>query len=409
MGDSRQISSARLFLVALGTFTLMVSSAVVSNSTSYFIAAVTEALQVTRTEFSAYYTIVSVCTAIGSILCGSVITKIGNRKGFLIGTVGVTLGFLLLSRLTSLGLVYIAAAFIGFCQAFIVVPPVAVVNQWFPTKNNGLVIGVTMAGTGAGGIVMAQIMPRIVAYIDWRTGYLVCAVMFCALSLLGNLFCGGKAPGSENNGSGTSGKEKADKKKDSAYMKNVASVAFALFVAACVLKCFSSVFNQHLSAMLQDTFTVGQVATAMTVFNVVLVIMKISQGALYEKLGYRIMLILVFISSFSYYLVMSHNFAVVLLGIAVMMFCCSTETVLYPLFLSEGFGKKFSSAAWGICWGSLFAGNALGAMLWGWIYDTFGNYYAGLRMQPVMVGIVCVIVFIGITLAKKQMAAQEQV
>ena len=57
----------------------------------------------------------------------------------------------------------------------------------------------------------------------------------------------------------------------------------------------------------------------------------------------------------------------VLISTVFVMFCCSTETVLYPLFLSEMFGKKFSGQAWGIAWASLYLGNATGAVIWGWV------------------------------------------
>ena len=288
-------SSFRLALAALGTFLLMFASAIVSNSTSYFIVAVTDAIQVSRAEFSVYYTIVSICTAVSSVMCGFIVTKIGYRKAFLIGSFGVAIGFIIMSRLTTLWMVYAGAVFIGAFQAFIVVPPVAVVNSWFPKKHNGLVMGLTMAGTGGGGIIMAQVMPRVVEYVDWRTGYLICAIGFVAITLVGNALCGGKAPEYEDEVPAAAKTEKMGK-KDASYIKNVTSAAFILFVAACVLKCFSAVFNQHYSAHLQDSFTVEQVALAMTVFNVVLIIMKISQGALYDKLKYKAVLVRVAVS-----------------------------------------------------------------------------------------------------------------
>lgn len=397
-------SSFRLALAALGTFLLMFASAIVSNSTSYFIVAVTDAIQVSRAEFSVYYTIVSICTAVSSVMCGFIVTKIGYRKAFLIGSFGVAIGFIIMSRLTTLWMVYAGAVFIGAFQAFIVVPPVAVVNSWFPKKHNGLVMGLTMAGTGGGGIIMAQVMPRVVEYVDWRTGYLICAIGFVAITLVGNALCGGKAPEYEDEVPAAAKTEKMGK-KDASYIKNVTSAAFILFVAACVLKCFSAVFNQHYSAHLQDSFTVEQVALAMTVFNVVLIIMKISQGALYDKLKYKAMLVLVALSSLGYIGWTSKNFTVVLASTVLVMFCCSTETVCYPLILAEMFGKQFSSAAWGICWGSLFAGNAVGAVIWGLIYDSFGTYNVGLYFEPVLVTFICVLLFVCITLAKRQRTA----
>lgn len=145
-------------------------------------------------------------------------------------------------------------------------------------------------------------------------------------------------------------------------------------VLGCISKCLSSVFNQHYSAHLEDSFTIGQIATAMTVFNVILIIMKTSMGAIYDKLKYKGMLIAIFVTSFGYWGWMSSNFNVVLVATVFTMFCCSADTVSAPLFLGEVFGKKFASAAWGICWGALLAGNAIGSIMWGAIYDHFGSY-----------------------------------
>lgn len=397
-----QPSNLRLFLVALGTFLLMFSAAVVSNSTTYFIVAVTEYLGVTRAEFAVYYTIVSIGTAVGSILCGLIINKIGIRKAFLIATVGVTAGFLIMSRLNSLMMVYVGALFIGLCQSFAVVPPVAVVNQWFPGKLNGLVIGTTMAGTGAGGIVLAQIMPRVVAYVDWRTGYLICAAMFCVFTLIGNLLCGGKAPDYPENAPSGETVDKNAVKKEASYTKAITSAAFILMVLVCVIKCISSVFNGQLSAHLQDSFSVEQVALAMTVFNVALLIFKVCMGAIYTKIGPKVMLILVFISSFAYWGLTTTSYPLVLASIAILMFTCSTETVCFPLFLSEMFGKKISGAAWGICWGAIYIGNAIGAVAWGAVYDNLGSYNPGLYLNPFIVGLDCILIFAALVIAKKQ-------
>lgn len=401
MNEKRQVSNTKLVLVAMGAVMLMISSAVVSNSTSYFITSVTEELNISRAAFSVYYTIISITTAIGSVLCGTLIPKLGNRKAFLVGTVGVTIGFLIMSRLTSLTMVYAGAAFIGFCQAFIVVPPVSVVNTWFPKEHNGLVMGLTMAGTGMGGVIMAQVMPRVVANVSWRTGYLVSAVMFCVLTLVANALCGSAVPEAEGAAVKT---EK--KKKEKLDMSKVLSVAFIFMVLGCMSKCFSAVFNQHYSAHLQESFSTDQIALAMTVFNIVLIIMKISMGAIYEKLKYKGMLIAIFVSSFGYYGWMSKNFNIVLVATVLVMFCCSADTVSAPLLLSEAFGKKFASAAWGICWGALYAGNAMGSIMWGAVYDKFGSYNPGLRLQPAMVALTCVLWFVAVTYGKKKFGKQ---
>lgn len=409
MNENNKITNSKLILVAVGAILLMTSSAVVSNSTSYFVTAVTEELSISRAAFSVYYTIISIMTAIGSVLCGTLIPKLGNRKAFLIGSVGVTCGFLILSRLTTLTMVYIGAVLIGFCQAFILVPPVSVVNSWFPKKHNGLVMGMTMAGTGVGGIAMAQIMPRVVANVSWRTGYLVSAIMFCVMSLVANALCGGEAPDWDGDAvvKEESAADAKAKKKQAMDPKKLFSVAFFFMVIGCMSKCLSAVFNQHYSAHLQESFSTEQIALAMTVFNVVLVIMKTSMGAIYDKLKYKGMIVAIFAASFGYWGWMSKNFTVVLIATVFVMFCCSADTVSAPLFLGEAFGKKFASAAWGICWGALYAGNAIGAVMWGAIYDHFGEYNPGLRMQPLLVGITCCLWFIAVTLGKKKFGADE--
>ena len=272
MSEKRQVSNTKLVLVAMGAVMLMISSAVVSNSTSYFITSVTEELNISRAAFSVYYTIISITTAIGSVLCGTLIPKLGNRKAFLVGTVGVTIGFLIMSRLTSLTMVYAGAAFIGFCQAFIVVPPVSVVNTWFPKERqwtgHGTYDGRNRNGRSCHGSGYAKSCSK--CKLENRISFVCQPVMFCVLTLVRNALCGSAVPEAEGAAVKT---EK--KKKEKLDMSKVLSVAFIFMVLGCMSKCFSAVFNRAFTPHnLQESFSTDQIALAMTVFNIVLIIMN---------------------------------------------------------------------------------------------------------------------------------------
>jgi len=87
------------------------------------------------------------------------------------------LGFLVVSVMDSLLLFYLGYVLVGVGAAGIgPVPTSAIVSNWF-RKKRGTAVGITSAGIGAGGFIMAPIVGYLLSAFDWRTAYLSMAVI----------------------------------------------------------------------------------------------------------------------------------------------------------------------------------------------------------------------------------------
>ena len=112
------VSSFRLFLVAVGTFCMMLCNGIINNSTTYFIKPVSEFLGGETTTFSLYFTIITICSAIMSLVVMPMVMRIGMRISAIIACIGVGAGFFMMSRVQALWMVYAGALLIGIFRAF---------------------------------------------------------------------------------------------------------------------------------------------------------------------------------------------------------------------------------------------------------------------------------------------------
>lgn len=400
-----EVSKNKQISVVVGAFLLMLSSAIVSNSTGYFIVSVTEALSISRAQFSVYYTILQLTTAVVSLTIGTMYSKFSMRQIFLGGSIGTFAGFMIMSRLNSLIMIYLGALIIGFFQALIVVPVVKVVNVWVPGKNNGAAIGVVMAATGVGGLMMGQIMPRVVAYVDWRTGYIVCAILFLVFTVVGLVLAGGKVPTGEQPISA------ADEKKKNAELvsKALRTPAFYLIFACCFLLCFSHSANQHLSAQLQaKNMNVSMVAAIMSVWSIGLTIAKVAEGAFYGRIKKFVYVgIIVLCGGFGFAILTSGTVSLLMVGVVLLGIGCAADTVLVPSVVNDIFGKEMAGAIWGFCWAAFQFGTATGVVLQGALFDATGSYDIGYRFAGILCGVIAAIFVVFLIKSDKKKEVTE--
>ena len=394
-------TKVKLLSVLIGTSMLMMSASVVSNSTTYFITSVTAFLNCNRAEFSLYYTVLQFCTAGMSVLMCSVMRRFPLRLIFIAGAIGTGAGFVVMSNLQSLMMVYVGAAIIGIFQTLVVVPVVSVVNSWFH-EHNGLAIGITMSATGIGGIVMAQIMPRVVAGVDWRTGYLVCAALFVTITVIALILSGGSPPKSDGDSVDSLPGEK-ERGKDE-YDKTIRSPMFWVLILCCLLGDGAAMNGQHLSAHLEaQSLSVSLIAAVMSVWSLALAAWKIVEGYLYGRLGSKFFLPILFaIAVFAYLLLITSSMATLMIGIVFFGLAGAMITAVYPLILREIYGPELASELWGFCWAGIACGNSLFTPIIGALYDATGSYNAGYYMSATTTLLVGIIFISRLTVARKR-------
>ena len=374
-------SKTKLFLVGCGTFLMMMCSGIINNSTTYFTLSVTEYLGVSRTTFSLYFTIITICSAVMSLVVGPMAKRLGPRFSALTACVGTGLGFFVMSRITSLWMVYAGALLIGVFQAFVVVPAVSVINAWF-TENTGTVTGIAMSATGFGGLLMGALMPSVVANYSWRTGYLICMTLWVVVTLLISFLTAGDPPRQIEASKG--------KKMSGGELLRAPSF-WVLMLTACAISGVSMI-SQHMSVLLTENgMPVATVSLIMGVMSLGLAIFKIAEGSLYDRVPEKIFVPAVLIIGAVGYLALTAN-STPLLVFGVLGYGCSAAacTVLYPIILRRLYGAEQATAVWGICWAMFMLGHAIWTPVYAKIYDMTGSYTPGVISSAVILALIAV-------------------
>ena len=392
-------SKSKLFLVGCGTFLMMMCNGIINNSTTYFTLSVTEYLGVSRTTFSLYFTIITICSAIMSLIVGPMAQRLGPRLSALTACVGTGLGFFVMSRVTSLWMVYAGAVLIGVFQSFVVVPTVSVINAWF-TGNTGSVTGITMSATGFGGLLMGALMPSVVANYSWRTGYLICMAIWIALTALISFLTAGDPPRKIEAGKG--------KKMGGGALLRTPSF-WVLMLTACAISGVTMI-SQHMSVLLTENgMPVGTVSLIMGVMSLGLAFFKIAEGSLYDRIPEKIFVPAVLIIGAVGYLALTTK-STPLLVFGVLGYACAAAacTVLYPIILRRLYGAEQATAVWGICWAMFMIGHAIWTPIYAKIFDLTGSYTPGVVSSAVI--LVLIAVYLSARLAEaRRRDAQTQV
>src|SRR5439155_6683147 len=138
-----------------------------------------------RTQTSWVYTIAVIVFAISFIVAGRIQDRRGPRICAFIGGTLVSGGFLLSSLTTSIPFLYIAfGVVVGLGNGFGYATPIPVASKWFPDKR-GLVVGIMVAGYGAGSFVLGLFVPGLIASLGWRTTFQVLGGVFLVMGMIG--------------------------------------------------------------------------------------------------------------------------------------------------------------------------------------------------------------------------------
>ncbi len=156
---------------------LTISMGCGSFAYSLFVKPLNDALGWSRGEVMGGYTVFFVTMGLVSPLVGRLVDVRGARQVIPAGALVMGLGFVLLSTMSSLLLLYLGYALVGVGAAgFGSTPSSAVVSNWFK-KRRGTAIGLSSAGIGAGGVVMPLVVGYLLEAVGWRSTYLALAAI----------------------------------------------------------------------------------------------------------------------------------------------------------------------------------------------------------------------------------------
>lgn len=132
-----------------------------------------EALDRFRIQYSDVDAAFKFAYAIGFLLIGWLIDRIGTKRGFSLGILIWGLAGIGTSFVNGMGSLALARATLGVGEAANFPSAIKTVSEWFPRRERSFANGVFNAGSNVGIILTALLVPYLILHFGWRSSFLV--------------------------------------------------------------------------------------------------------------------------------------------------------------------------------------------------------------------------------------------
>jgi len=377
------ISYGWLIVVTMTLVMTMVYGA--SFSFGIFLKPLSEWFGWARTSTSGAYAVSLWTSGLLAVLMGALTDRYGPRIVLAIGGLFGGLGYLVLSGTGALWHLYAGFAVIAVNTSATWTPITATVSRWFSDKRV-LALGIVTGGIGLGQMVMPLLVTYLIGATDWRTAYLVLAVMTWCI-VIPAAIPAKHSPGGTGLPSAETDSEDNPVNSDAAaavqanewsLTEAVRTPTFWLLVGLNITVA-TTLFMAgiHIAAYATDVgITASSAALVLTVMGGANIMSKLFVGAIATRRGSRFSLLL--------FLALS--------TIALFIFAGSTELWMFfavaalfgfgmggaapPLtaMVAEYFGLRSVGVIMGVIGVGWAAGCSLGTILGDYIFDASGSY-----------------------------------
>ncbi len=110
--------------------------------------------------------------AIGFLVAGWLIDKLGTKKGFSIGIIVWSIAGILTGFVRSFFHLRLVRSLLGIGESTNFPSAIKTTSEWFPKKERAFASGVLNAGSNVGVIITAITMPYIILHYGWRTAFI---------------------------------------------------------------------------------------------------------------------------------------------------------------------------------------------------------------------------------------------
>lgn len=122
--------------------------------------------------------------AIGFLLAGWLIDRVGTKRGFSMGIVLWSISALMTSFVSSMAGLRWARTMLGLGESANFPSAVKTVAEWFPKKERSFANGLFNAGTNVGIILTAVSVPYLILKFGWRSSFLITGLLGFGLLIL---------------------------------------------------------------------------------------------------------------------------------------------------------------------------------------------------------------------------------
>lgn len=182
---------SRAFLVTLVSFTLLMNTIGrgVTETFAVFLLPVQHALDLSRSEISATYSIYMLVQGLSAPFAGQLVDRLGARVTYTIGLLLLGSGYVAAGFTTALWQYYVTVgAFSGLGAACLgMVVASSLLSRWF-TRGLGAMMAIPYAAVGTGVLVLPPLSQFLLSVMSWRDAYMALGCGVLALLPLAFVF-----------------------------------------------------------------------------------------------------------------------------------------------------------------------------------------------------------------------------
>lgn len=394
-----------------------------SSNVGLYTVPVTNALGIDRLAYSYWNSIRYGVQVFVALYFGALMNRFGIKKMVFAGLLALIGATVLRAFAANLIHIYLAAALHGFGIVFVGSTMAgAIIRRWFQ-QDIGKYTGIVMSANGVGGAIAAQIISPIInngETFGYRKAYILSALITLVISAVILVFLRDKpADGpvvmnsnkKKARGALWSGVEySVVKKKTYFYI-----AAALIFLTGISLQSIGSITIVYITDL---GFAPAFIATTVTVGSLALTCSKMLTGAVYDKWGLRVALLMCQFAALATFVLKGalpgNNAAgmiMVMTATVLSNIAIPLETVMIPLLTNDLFGSASYNKVLGIFMAMNSLGLCLGSPFGELIRKIFGSYRPCFWIFSAILVVVIISYQVVISSAQKQknaILAQEE-
>lgn len=369
-------------IVAAGFILCFTGIGFVSGNKGLFLAAVSEALDISRSAYAINDSLRFITAAVANLFFGVLMVKFGPRVVVSIGIGSLILSCVANSLAESVWGIYLGGMFLGLGLAFGGTTFVAYMIRRWCTKNQGTLLGLALCANALGTAVTAPWFSSMIYSGDpfgYRNAYrAVALILLVAGVFLVMIFR--DVPKDRNL---PQEKKKKDGTWEGVTLKQALRKPYfylacgCIFLTGIVLQSVSGVSAAHMKDQGLDA---EFVATSVSIFSLSLAACKFLSGFLYDKKGLKFTVLICDTAAVVMIVLLALVSGTVGGRICAIAYAVLSalalplETVMLPLIAGDLFGEKEYSKMLGIFVSVNTAGYAVGPLVSNACFDMIGTY-----------------------------------
>lgn len=380
----KQVKKHYHWIVAVVLLILMaIRGGTVNNLPGLHIVPVTEALGITRAQFSLATSASSVVMMVSVLMIGSVARRVDYRYVMATFMLAGAISYAVMERANSYGVFFAGYLLLGLCNGFCgEAGTTRMVSAWFH-KRRGTVLGAVMSATGLGASVTCVFQAAAIEQSGYRASFRLVAILMAVCAALAFLFLRnepakiGLRPYGE--GEKTSDKNSVQPLFPGLPMKKlIRRPAFYMMLLGTLLtSVLSNLALPVVVPHLQDRgLSFGQASKLQSVLMLCLAGAKILTGYLCDTIGAKKTALLCIALDAVALVLLATSTGFVSAAIAVVVFAMALPliTVTVPLLASALFGYQAQGSYTGIFISMVSASTILANPIANIVYDHSGTY-----------------------------------